>query len=155
MRLTGLALSLLLAASLAQAQTQMYKWIDAKGNPQYSNLPPPAGVKFEKVDIEPAQAASIPPAAAKSSDKSSAEIDLEFRRRQQAAEKEQKEEDKKAAEAKAKQDNCAVAQGRVKILTDGGRLLKPTTTGEREYMGDEEIAAELAKAQQNADEACK
>jgi hypothetical protein len=153
MRLTGLAL-LFLLAPLAQA-VEMYKWIDAKGNPQYSNLPPPAGVKFEKVDIEPAQAVSVPPAAAKSPDKSSAETDLEFRRRQQAAEKEQKEEERKAAEAKAKQDNCAAAQGRVKMLTDGGRLLKPTTTGEREYMGDEEIAAELAKAQQNADELCK
>ncbi len=153
MRLIGLAL-LLLLAPLSQA-VEMYKWIDAKGNPQYSNIPPPAGVKFEKVDIEPAQAASVPPAATKSSDKSSADTELEFRRRQQAAEKEQKEEDKKAAEAKARQDSCAVAQGRVKILTDGGRLLKPTTTGEREYMGDEEIAAELVKAQQNADELCK
>jgi hypothetical protein len=155
MRLTGLALSLLLAAPLAHAQMQTYKWIDEKGNPQYSDHPPPAGIKFEKIDIEPPPVISSPPAAAKSSDKSSAEADLEFRRRQQAAEKEQKEEDRKAAEAKAKQQNCELAQGRVKILTDGGRLLKPTTTGEREYMGDEEIAAELIKAQKSADEACK
>jgi hypothetical protein len=154
MRLTGLAL-LLLLAPLALAQTQMYKWIDAKGNPQYSDHPPPAGVKFEKVEIEPAQAVSVPPAATKSSDKSSANAELEFRQRQQAAEKEQKAEDKKAAEAKTKRDDCALAQGRVKIFTDGGRLLKPTTSGEREYMSDEEIAAELAKAQQNADELCK
>ena len=45
-----LVLLLLLAATAAHAQ--VYRWVDAKGTVHYSDAPPPAGVKAQKLPIE-------------------------------------------------------------------------------------------------------
>ena len=47
-------LCILLAGScglmaVAQAQQFIYKWTDEQGQPKYSELPPPAGVRYETV----------------------------------------------------------------------------------------------------------
>lgn len=45
-----------MAASLlsghAVAEKGYYKWLDAKGNPQHSDRPPPAGVEYEFISTE-------------------------------------------------------------------------------------------------------
>ena len=74
--------------------------------------------------------------------------------RKEAAEKEKKSEES-AAVAKAKEERCNQAQANYKAYEEGGRLLKYTDKGEREYMTDEEIAEARAKSKQQMDEACK
>ncbi|MDX1375716.1 MAG: DUF4124 domain-containing protein [Burkholderiales bacterium] len=49
--LLGVALGLALAATGAWAQ-QVYRWVDDKGTPHYSNAPPPAGVTAEVIAIK-------------------------------------------------------------------------------------------------------
>ena len=58
-------------------------------------------------------------------------------------------------EQQAKQENCDIAQSRLKSLEDGGRIIKPSGTGEREYMSSDEIEAEKIPARKKAEEACK
>jgi hypothetical protein len=157
MRRIGLALALVLLPLLAQAQ--MYKWVDENGHTQYSDRPPPAGVKSEQ--ITKGRAAAAPgtapaaPAATGTPAKSNAGSELEFRKRQLSREEAQKDEEKKQKEQQAKQENCDIAQARLKSLEDGGRLIKPSTTGEREYMSNEEIEAEKIPARKKAEDACK
>jgi hypothetical protein len=41
-----------LGAEFAAAERGYYKWLDARGNPQHSDRPPPAGVEYEFVSTE-------------------------------------------------------------------------------------------------------
>jgi hypothetical protein len=54
-----LAFLCLLAIAIT-ADAEVYRWVDAKGTVNYSNEPPPSGVKSSKVNID-AQAG--PPSA--------------------------------------------------------------------------------------------
>jgi hypothetical protein len=134
----------------------MYKWVDESGHTQFSDRPPPPGIKFEKIDkvIAPDDAPSAP-AASSDAPSSFAQSEFEFRKRQQAAEEKRKQDEQKENGVKARQEDCDLAKSRLKILGDGGRFLKPNESGDREYMSDEEIEAEKIKAQKNAEEACK
>lgn len=54
--LNTFCMCLVLAASVlsghAVAEKGYYKWMDAKGNPQHSDRPPPAGVEYEFVSTD-------------------------------------------------------------------------------------------------------
>jgi hypothetical protein len=156
----GLTLMLVLLPLLAQAQ--MYKWLDENGHAQFSDRPPPPGVKAEIVGKggrtqtpAPAPAPATPAAAGAPPANSTAARELEFRKRQLSAEEKQKDEEKKQKDAQIKQENCDIAQSRLKTLEDGGRILKPNASGEREYMGSDEIEAEKIPARKRVEEACK
>jgi hypothetical protein len=147
----GLMVLLALAPVLAQAQV-VYKWVDENGRTQYSDHPPPQGVKFEQIG---GGAANAPPPPANAPAVNLSTQELEFRKRQiEAAEKAKKEDDDEKA-AKAKQQNCELARSRLKTMEDGGRILKPNANGEREYMGDDEIETERVKAEKQVADICK
>jgi hypothetical protein len=153
-----ICLTLLLAFTALLAHAQMYKWVDENGRTQYSDRPPPPGAKSEQVTKSSSRTPGVtPPAPAGKSaaPTGAAAQELEFRKRQLATQEKSKDDEKKTGDTKAKQENCDLAQARVRTLTDGGRILKPSATGEREYMGSEEIEAEKPIAQKKADEACK
>jgi len=146
------ALALVLAPVLVFAQVHFYKWTDAAGNTQYSDQPPPKGISYVRIEKELTPEISTSPGA---SGKSAAETDFEFKRHQQAEAEQQKKEEAREQEADARQAQCQRAQGRLKMFQEGGRLIKLNAEGEREYLGDEEIRDEVAKAQQAVDEVCK
>ncbi len=51
-RLASLSAFLLLALAASPATAQVYRWVDEKGTPHYSQSPPPAGTKHTVLDIE-------------------------------------------------------------------------------------------------------
>lgn len=156
MRRTMLALALLLLPVLAHAQ--LYKWVDENGRTQYSDRPPPAGIKAERVNTgkaSSAAAAPAAPAAAKGAAANPANRELEFRKRQISAEEAQKDEEKKAKEDQVKREQCDIARARLKSLEDGGRILKYDKTGERQFLSDEEIEKEKGPARQRVEQTCK
>jgi hypothetical protein len=164
MRRTAIALALALMPVLAQAQ--LYKWVDQNGQTQYSDRPPPAGIKGELVTKKraapaaqpvPAPGAPAAPAANKGGAAAAnpAGRELEFRKRQISAEEAQKEEEKKAKEQQAKQENCDIARARLKSLEEGGRILKYDKVGERQYLSDEEIEKDKVPARQRVEQSCK
>ncbi len=147
-----LALLLTLAPALAHAQT--YKWVDQNGHTQYSDLPPPAGVKSEQlIKGKQSPAAAAAPNAGQAPTASSRE--LEFKKRQLSGEEKAKEDEKKAKDQQIKAENCDIARSRLKQLEDGGRILKYDKAGERQYMSDEEIEKEKAPSKAKVDELCK
>ncbi len=161
-----LALICLLAAGAAQAQ---WKWRDARGNVQYSDLPPPAGTPDKDILQRPtaaarnivivpagapaASAASAPGPAASAPSK--AELDAAARQKQEQASQaaKQKEEERRAAELK--RDNCARAQASLRNLQSGQRLTRTNENGERVFMDQAQIAAEVARARDLITSECR
>lgn len=161
-----LALICLLAAGAAQAQ---WKWRDARGNVQYSDLPPPAGTPDKDILQRPAAAARniviVPAGAAPASAASAAgpaasapskaELDAAARQKQEQASQaaKQKEEERRAAELK--RDNCARAQASLRNLQSGQRLTRTNENGERVFMDQAQIAAEVARARDLITSECR
>jgi len=159
-----IAIGLMLCLSLP-ASAQMYKWVDSNGKVQYSDKPPPGNIKGEKLR-EPAPAATATAAgeskskgetkkdAAKAGPKTIAEQEQAFRKRQLDAAKAQEEETKKQAEARDKAENCSRARAAVTNLQLGGRQMRTDEKGERVYLDEQQIAQEIARAQQIAAATC-
>ena len=155
--------------SLASANAQVYKCIDANGKIIYSQNPCPANTKSgtvtRRVDRPSAAPAATP--AAESADKAAkgdasrktgprttAEQEQEFRKRQQDQAKAAKESEQSTAEAKRKADNCRTAKERLAQYEIGGRVTRINPQGERYYLEDAQIEQEKGRARADVAQAC-
>jgi hypothetical protein len=153
----GAALAALVLLALpAQAQ---WKWRDAAGHVQYSDLPPPSGTPDKDILNRPAvqqRAAAAAPASAASVALAAASSPLAPRMEDPALEAARKKaEADQAAKAKADADknaaikagNCARARGEAATLESGIRLARTNDKGEREILDDAQRAAETKRLQ--------
>lgn len=152
-----------LAVSASAFSQQLYKWVDKDGKVQYSDQPPPASAKQEKLDVKVTPPAA-PPASGKGDEKSGkgeakatgpkslAERDLEFKQRRI---KEEEEAAKRAAETKQNQDKCNQARSQLKGYQETGRIFSYDAKGERVYADDQTRQREMEKAQQDISTYCK
>lgn len=154
-----LTLLLIGLAPLAQAQ---WKWRDASGKVQYSDLPPPPGVSDKDILQRPASAqrpvivravgqtaeAPVAPASAASATRAASKADAEQQAKQRAqdaeAAKRQKEEAQRLTEQRA--ENCRRAGAQLKLLEDGVRVTKRNEAGETIYLNDAQRAEEMRHA---------
>lgn len=129
---------------------------EAPGGPRYDTsgmaVPSAATTGFD-TNNRPAngQAQSKPAAPPK---KSLAEQDAEFRKRQEdraKAERKEAEEEQKAAQRSAA---CEQAKSYLQMLQEGTRLLRPDAEGNRNFMDDEQRAAEVQKTQETIASTC-
>lgn len=165
LRPTLLALLCLAMAGAAQAQ---WKWRDARGNVQYSDMPPPPGTPDKDILQRPyvakptivvappgsqASAASAPKPAASAPTK--AELDAAARQKlaQDGDAARKKEEDLRIAAQR--RDNCARAQSNLRDLQSGTRLTRTNEKGERVFMDETQIAAEVNRARDIITSECK
>jgi hypothetical protein len=65
------------------------------------------------------------------------------------------QEERLAAESKAKEQACRSARSRLAQFEQGGRIYRVNEQGEREYVGDKEIAVELENAKSDVEENCE
>jgi len=161
---------LLVAAS--QSALAQWKWKDANGKLQYSDLPPPANVPEKDVlqrppgqrvtvvqVISPASAAA---AAASSAAAASAAAASQALQDQQARAKREQEQ-QAAARNKAEQerqnqvraDNCRRAQEQLRLIDYGTRLTSLNDKGEQVVLDDQQRASERARAQEIANKDCR
>jgi len=154
--------------SLASANAQVYKCIDASGKIIYSQDPCPANTKSgtvtRRVDRPSAAPAAAPAAgsadkaakgdAARTGPKTTAEQEQDFRKRQQDQAKAAKEADQKSAEMQRKEENCRAARQRLAQYEIGGRLTRVNPQGERYYLEDAQIEQEKARARSDVAQAC-
>ncbi|MDN3922080.1 DUF4124 domain-containing protein [Roseateles violae] len=146
--LLGLALS-------AQAQ---WKWKDASGKIQYSDLPPPSGTPDKDILQRPTPprlqiqvvpsggAASVPESPARAaSTPSRAELEQQARQKQQEQEALAKAKEEERRIAAQRRDNCARAQDNLKLIESGVRLGRPNERGENIPMDDKQRADELQR----------
>ncbi|HEY1127978.1 MAG TPA: DUF4124 domain-containing protein [Roseateles sp.] len=160
-----LALLCLAVAGAAQAQ---WKWRDAKGNVQYSDMPPPAGTPEKDILQRPgnarpliivtppgtqASAASAPKPAASMPTKAELETAARQKKEQDGEAARQKEEERRVAAQR--RDNCARAQSNLRDLQSGTRLTRTNEKGERVFMDEAQIAGEIGRARDVITSECK
>ena len=158
MRKTLIVLLTALAASAAQAQIQCWTTKDGK---RACGDTPPAGAKVRAIGAPGAAAALAAPAAkdaaAKDANKgplTPAEQEQAFRKRQIDAEKAREKEDKTLADASAKKENCERARDAQRAMESGQRIARTDAKGERYFLDEAQIAAEVAKGQQLVQQWC-
>jgi len=152
------AFAVALLALPAEAQ---WKWRDQKGQIQYSDLPPPAGVAEQDILGRPGSAqrraaAPLPPASAPSAPSLSASnvlapkvADAELEARLKKAEQEQaaKQKAEQTRLAAARAENCERARSQMRALDSGIRLARVNQKGEREILDDKQREAEVKRTQ--------
>jgi hypothetical protein len=167
------ALVLGFACALPLAASAQWQWIDNSGKKVFSDQPPPLDVPDKNI-LRRAGNATPPPrpsvvspdadAAAPAAPKDVAAaapkpsgVDKELEEKTKKAEDAEKA--KRAAEAdkiaKAKVDNCARARQSKATFDSGIRVVRANAQGEREFLDDNQRAAEVRRAQQTIDSDCK
>lgn len=158
-RLLRLTVIALLTCAFSLPALAQWKWRDAGGKIQYSDLPPPrstpdkdilqrpAGLKQPPVIVLPfgsSVAASAPAPVA--SGPSKAELDQQAKQKLQDQElaAKQKEDDRKIAQQK--RENCGRAQDNLKLLQDGVRLTRQNERGETVVIDDRQRAEEMQRS---------
>ena len=167
--LFALAASALTAPAMAQ-----WAWKDDNGRVVYSDRPPPAGVKTDRIVRQPSNAQTVMPSQpgqtagaasapaqpggdarqASSGPRSLAEQEMEFRKRQQEradAERKAQEEQTKSA---AKAAECERARGYLRVLEEGGRVARTDSSGNREFLDDAQRASEVDRTKKIVQQAC-
>jgi hypothetical protein len=158
---SALVLSVVLTAGSAMAQTAplppAWKWRDASGQINVSDLPPPTSVPAKDLHERPpvqrksAQAAEMAASAASAAPTTLAtatprtDPELEARRKRavddQAAQQQQQQE----RDAAVRADNCSRASAQLALLNDGQRIARTNAQGEREVLDDKARAEELQR----------
>jgi len=172
-QMRALLLGIALIAFTGPACAQ-WAWKDDNGRTVYSDRPPPAGVKADRIVRQPTNAQTVLPpqqsnaateaAARPSSDaktapvpsapKSVAEQEMEFRKRQiERAEAEKKAQDDQARNA-ARAAECERARGYLKAVEDGQRIARTDAAGNREFLDDSQRAAEADRARKIVESTC-
>ena len=165
--LAGAMAALVLVALPAQAQ---WKWRDAAGHVQYSDLPPPSGTPDKDILGRPAaqnraaaaaaaqlpaSAASAPRAAASALAPRTVEPELEAKRKQAEAELAAKKKADDEHNAAARADNCKRAKSQMQTLESGVRLARTNDKGEREILDDAQRDAEMKRTRDVVAADCK
>jgi hypothetical protein len=166
----------LLVGAFAMPALAQWAWRDSTGRTVYSDQPPPADIRSDQITRQPGPGAQTlgtapsntngPAAApapdskgdgkepAKTGPKTIAEREMEFRKRQQ----ESADAEKKQAEEQARNDQrsaeCERMRGYLKALEDGQRIARTDGQGNREYLDDDQRAAEMSRMKEGLSRAC-
>lgn len=137
----------LLVATAANAQ--IYQWKDESGRTFYSDKPPVGNVRQQqKIESE------APPANA-SPQKTVADRELEFRKRQKESLESGEKTRKEQAAASDMKENCENARRQLQLLESGERVALRDDKGERYFMEDAQREQEISKARQVVQSSCK
>lgn len=145
------------------ALAETYQWKDSSGQTVISDTPPPATVKNRRfiggnqpsvVSEKPAEKVADNTKAAEGP-KTTAEKDLEFKKRQQEAkEKADKQAKEQAAEAE-KRDNCERAKRNLTALENNQPMVTLDENGQRKVMDTTQREQEMERARRFMAESCK
>ena len=147
---------------LGAAHAQVYKCVDASGKTVYSQNPCPANSKSEMMSRGVIAAPSSAPSSGEAAKdagkaaapKSAADQEKAFQKRLQDQQEAAKKDGDKMAEAKQKEDACARSRGYLAQL-QSGRVSQTNENGERTFLDDNQIAAEISRTQAQLDQYCK
>lgn len=154
-------LLVLLMIGIVPAAMAQWKWRDASGKVQYSDLPPPQGTPEKDILQRPPAsrrdvvvrpvvaggpvtgiaAASAPASAPRTPGRAEPEQDARKKAADAENAKRQKEDERKQAELRA--ENCRRATTQLKLLEDGVRLTRRNEAGENIPLDDRMRAEEI------------
>lgn len=144
------------ASGSALAET--YQWKDSSGQTVISDTPPPATVKSRRsiggnqpsvVSEKPAEKVADSTKAPEGP-KTTAEKDLEFKKRQQEAKEKADKEAKEAAATRARRDNCDRARANYRMLQSD----IPVIVGDKD-MSQKQRQQEMERTRRIMQESCK
>jgi hypothetical protein len=145
---TAIAIGLLIAAVPASAQ--MLKCVGKDGKVEYASQCPP-GTTEQQTGIR-----NEPGKITTPQQKSLADREADFKKRQMEGAEDRKKSEQKAAETAANREACDNARANLKGLQEGQRVVRmDPKTGERIFVQDAERPAEVARAQKAVDTNCK
>jgi len=146
---------LILLVPYSAAHGQLLKCIGKDGRVEYSTQCPP-GTQEQQTGIKSTREGPSGSGAASPQQKSIAEREAEFRKRQMEGAEAQKKDEAKAAEVAQNRENCERARIYLNSLQSGQRISQiDPKTGERIYLEDPQRPAEIARAQQAVASNCK
>jgi hypothetical protein len=149
------AIALIFLLAPFAAHGQLLKCIGPDGRVEYAAECSP-GSKQVQTGIRTTTEGPSSSGAASPQQKSVAEREADFRKRQMEGAEAQKKENAKAAELAQSRENCERARIYLRSLQDGQRISQiDPKTGERVFLEDAARPAEIARAQQAADSWCK
>ncbi|HNC53010.1 MAG TPA: DUF4124 domain-containing protein [Accumulibacter sp.] len=133
------AAALLLAVA---AQAQIYQWQDENKRTVISDLPPPPQARQQrKIDAE------APPASGDQG-KTTADREMEFRKRQKESQENAAQAEKERRAAALRQENCEASRQALRVMESGERVVMLDSKGERYFLDDAQRAQEAAKARE-------
>lgn len=156
---------LLLAAcvlTLPLAASAQWKWRDARGQIQYSDLPPPKGTPTRDILQVPREspvarlappAAASGPAPAPAAASTDPALDAKRKQAEEAEAAKRKAEEARVAQTRAQ--SCERARGYLRTLESGQRLARVNERGEREIIDDGVRQAELAQTREVIASECR
>lgn len=149
------AIALIALLAPFAAHGQLLKCVSPDGRVEYASECPP-GAKEVQTGIRSTREGPSSSGAGSPQQKSIAEREAEFRKRQMESADAQKKEEAKATELAQNRENCERARIYLRSLQEGQRISQiDPKTGERVYVEDSQRPAEIARAQQAADSWCK
>ena len=146
-RVYCMALLACLTGASHVALARIYKWVDANGNVQYTQTPPPGGIKAKEIKAPPHIDSS---AAVKELEQQQTDLDKKVEQRAKTAEKDQQAQQETAE----KQQKCDQARLRLSSF-ERPRVRANEEDGVRRKIPEEERTAEMEKARAAVQELCK
>ena len=155
--IVALAAALTVFGAAAQtAPPPAWKWRDASGQINVSDLPPPASIPAKDIlerpplllrsAAAPAAASAAPVAPAlQAISAPRADPELEARRKRALDEQLAQQRQQQERDASVRADNCVRAQAALALHNDGQRLYRTNAQGEREVIDDKTRADELQR----------
>lgn len=148
MKRFAVTVALILITSTVSAQ--IYQWKDENGKTTLSDKPPPGQLRPQQI----IESESSTPAAKTPSQKTLADRDLEFRKRQKESQESTEKANKVQAASAEKKVNCDNAQRQLQALESGERIALRDNKGERYFLDDDQREQEVAKARQAVQSNC-
>lgn len=150
---------ILLGLLCVNTSAEIYKWVDAEGNVQLTQTPPPAGVDYTTVQGNEPPPPAEPPEAGKEAAKPDKAAATKEGKQMTEEEAKKAEEEAKAAKEKAaaaKRENCRQAQEQMKTLTANAGILIPDKDNPDKLMlmNDEERKKRTEEMQGFVDRFC-
>jgi hypothetical protein len=144
---------LVLLAPLA-ANAQLLKCVGSDGRVEYASQCPP-GSKETRTGIPSTKEGPSSSGPSATPDRSVAEREADFRKRQSEGAEAQKKADAKAADDAQRRANCEQARVYLRSIQEGQRISQiDPKTGERVFLEDAGRPAELARAQSAVKSQC-
>ena len=140
MKRLAIAVTALLIGTSASAG--VCSWKDKDGKTVFSDKPPTGAVTNSTCS------GSSAPSAASAAPKTTADKDLDFKKRQTDAQDKAAKDEKEQAEAADKKANCEKARQYLRTLESGERIGLRDDKGERYFMEDAQREQETAKTRE-------
>ena len=147
MKRFAIAVAALLVTTAVNAQ--IYQWKDENGKTVMSDKPPVGAARSSRTIAAETPASAAPP------QKTTADREMDFRKRQQESQEQSAKTQKDQAAAADKNENCVKTRHYLESLESGERMALRDDKGERYFMEDEQRQQEIAKARQSVQTSCK